>query len=220
MFDPLYLSLLWQSSVGDAFINRILTYIIGLVILVFWTESTEYSIKYQGVIAMIWFVGLVLLGRSFSLLGHTSELALATQWLLSLHVILIAWWLGALWPLRQACHHLNTIDLQKLMHQFGLYASYAVVILALCGFIVTYQLLGSIDSILTTSYGQSLLIKLGLVVGILALAAYHKLRLVPCLLAEEQAAKALARSIEWEMLVAFTILVVTTWLTTMVGPSH
>jgi len=219
MFEPVYLALLWQSSVGDAVIYRIIAFVLGLVILVLWAKP-DRTTKYHGFIIMIWFVGLMLLGRSFSLLGHTSELALATKWLLSLHVILIAWWLGALWPLRQACHHLDLADIYKLMHLFGIYASYAVAILVLCGFILTYQLLGSIDAMFTTSYGQILLSKLGLVVGMLALAAYHKSRLVPSLLTQEQGANILARSIVWEMLIGFTILIVTSWLTTIVGPIH
>jgi len=216
MFEPLFLSLLWQSSVGDALISRIVAFVIGLVTLILWAKST----KKQGYIVIMWLIGLVLLGRSFSILGHTSELAVAVQWLLSLHVILIAWWLGALWPLRQACYQFGVADLQKLMHRFGRYASYAVAILALCGGIVTYQVFGSFTSIFTTNYGQTLMVKLGLVVGVLAFAAHHKLRLVPRLLTREQGPKVLARSIEWEMKIALVILIVTTWLTTMVGPSH
>ena len=110
--------------------------------------------------------------------------------------------------------------LHKVMHQFGYYSSYIVSLLILCGLIVGYQLIGSIQSLFFTSYGQIFLCKLALVIGILLIAAHHKFNLVANLIKSEQGKQTLARSIQWEMVIALLVLLTTTWLTTVVGPEH
>ena len=52
------------------------------------------------------------------------------------------------------------------------------------------------------------------------MAAHHKFNLVAQLIKSEQVKQALARSIQWEMVLALLILLTTTWLTTVVGPDY
>ncbi len=68
-------------------------------------------------------------------------------------------------------------------------------------------------------YGRLVSLKLGLVILLLAFAAFNKLRLTPRLLAaDESAVRALRRSIKAEMLIAGLILLVTATFTTITGP--
>ena len=216
VLDPFYNSLLWQSNAGDAVLYRLAGFLLALI-LVIKLMATE---QYRRFFLVTFILTILLLARSFSVIGHTAEMTMISQLLLNLHVLLVFCWLGSLWPLWKACRVLPTQVLHNVMQQFGYYASYAVSLLILCGLIVAYQLLGSIHSLFFTSYGQSFLLKLALVMGILLIAAHHKFNLVAQLIKSEQGKKALARSIQWEMFLALLILLTTTWLTTVVGPDY
>ncbi|WP_019029734.1 copper resistance D family protein [Colwellia piezophila] len=216
VFDPFYNNLLWQSNAGDALLYRLTGLLLALISVTKLTATGQY----RNIFAATFMISVILLARSFSIIGHTAEMNLTSQLLLNLHVLLVFCWLGSLWPLWKACGVLSAADLHKVMQQFGYYASYMVSLLILCGLIVAYQLIGSIHSLFFTSYGQSFLLKLALVMGILLIAAHHKFNLVAKLIKSEQATKALARSIQWEMVLALLILLTTTWLTTVVGPDH
>ena len=128
----------------------------------------------------------------------------------------MAWWFGALLPLKQACHQLSYAELHLLMESFGKQASFTLSLLLVAGLWLVIQLVGSLDALISSSYGQTLLFKLALVVSILALAAKHKLILVPQL-KNSQGREALSKSISIEMVVAFAILSVTAGLTSVVG---
>ncbi|GAW96573.1 MULTISPECIES: copper resistance D family protein [Colwellia] len=216
VFDAFYNSLLWQSNAGESLLYRLAGFILALI-------SVSKGIatgQYRRIFLVTFILSALLLVRSFSVIGHTAEMNLAWQLLLNLHVLLVFCWLGSLWPLWKACGALSAPVLHDVMQQFGYYASYIVSLLILCGLMVAYQLFGSIASLFFTSYGQSFLLKLALVMGILLIAAQHKFNLVAKLIKNEQGKQALARSIQWEMILALGILLTTTWLTTVVGPDY
>ena len=216
VLDPFYNSLLWQSNAGDALLYRLA----GLLLALISVTKLMATEQYRRFFLVTFILTTLLLARSFSVIGHTAEMTMISQLLLNLHVLLVFCWLGSLWPLWKACGVLSPAVLHNVMQQFGYYASYIVSLLILCGLIVAYQLLGSINGLFLTSYGQSFLLKLVLVMGILLIAAHHKFNLVAKLLKSEQGKQALARSIQWEMVLALLILLTTTWLTTVVGPDY
>ena len=82
---------------------------------------------------------------------------------------------------------------------------------------LSIQLVGSIDALVTTSYGQVLLFKLILVNSILLLAARHKFKLVPAL-NNSTGREMLSKSISIEIVIALAILLTTSVLTSLVGP--
>jgi len=82
---------------------------------------------------------------------------------------------------------------------------------------ITYQLVGSFASMLNTSYGLLLCLKLLFVAGILLIAARHKWQLAPNLTNELMARK-LEHSITLEGCIALTILLITAVLSTALGP--
>jgi putative copper resistance protein D len=139
--------------------------------------------------------------------------------LMMLHVLVMAWWFGALFPLKQACHEQDYVQLYSLMDKFGRQASIAVSLLLVAGLWLAFQLVGTFAALFSSSYGQTFLLKLALVVSMLGIAAKHKLKLVPQL-KNNDGREALSKSISIEMIVALAILSVTAGLTSVVGPAN
>ncbi|MBE1287076.1 MAG: copper-binding protein [Alteromonadaceae bacterium] len=217
-FDPDILDIMWDSPIGDGTLLRGL----GLVLAIFAITS---HIKFKSVVLSnylkqgILVSSLFLLAYTFTLIGHVSELGVFEKVLLMLHVLVMAWWFGALFPLKQACQKLSYAELHLLMESFGKQASIAVSLLLVAGLWLAFQLVGNVEELFSSSYGQTLLLKLALVTSILGIAAKHKLKLVPQL-KNNDGREALSKSISIEMVVAFAILSVTAGLTSVVGPAN
>lgn len=221
LFDPDYQMMLWDSPVGNSVILRLAGFALALIIIVFFRfarqpTSTSSPLWKTGN-SILFFVSLVLLSSAFALTGHTAEQTLLIRLLLWVHVFIALLWMGSLLPLWYACGVMEAKPLKQIMHRFGLAAMGLVAVLAVCGGVIIWQLLASPAELVTTAYGRVLLLKIGLVVGILGLAALHKFRLVPQLTGRPEAMK-LRRSILVESLIGLGILVVTVLLTTVVGP--
>ena len=188
-------------------------------------KDTHSKIKFKSVVLSnylkqgILVSSLFLLAYTFTLIGHVFELGVFEKVLLMLHVLVMAWWFGALFPLRQACNERNYEQLYSLMDTFGKQASIAVSLLLVAGLWLAFQLVGNVEELFSSSYGQTLLLKLVLVVSILGIAAKHRLKLVPQL-KNNDGREALSKSISVEMIVAFAILTVTAGLTSVVGPAN
>jgi putative copper resistance protein D len=103
------------------------------------------------------------------------------------------------------------------MERFGKQASVMVSLLLIAGLLLAIQLVGGLDALLFTNYGQTILVKLLLVICVMKIAATHKLKLVPQL-KNSDGRKTLSKSISIEMFVAIAILSVTAVLTSIVGP--
>ncbi|MDG2286471.1 MAG: CopD family protein, partial [Alphaproteobacteria bacterium] len=108
--------------------------------------------------------------------------------------------------------------LQETLKRFGENAVAILCALFLAGVLMLYELLESPMDLLTTDYGLALLLKLGLVLVVLTVAAMNKLIIVPILLNSGSTAR-LQISIRLELAVAVGILLVTSFLSTRVGPA-
>jgi copper resistance protein D len=217
-FDPDMLDIMLDSSIGDGTILRGL----GLVLAIFAITSNAIlkpAVRKNSVKQTILVLSLTILTYTFSLFGHVSELGVFEKVLLMLHVLVMAWWFGALIPLKQACHEQDYDQLYSIMDKFGKQASIAVSLLLVAGLWLAFQLVGTFSALFSSSYGQTLLLKLALVVSILVIATKHKLKLVPQL-KNDDGREALSKSISIEMVVAFAILSVTAGLTSVVGPAN
>ena len=217
MIDATYVAMLWDSSIGQSVSLRAGAFGLALVLIVFaWFRPIDEH--FPGSLTTAFFcAAALLLAASFNLIGHSSALPVLARLLLSLHVLIALLWMGSLFPLWKACRTMDISALPALMHRFGVIAMGLVGVLIICGGVVAYQLLGSVMELVTTPYGLMLLAKIAFVALILGFAAWHKFRLVPEL-ATEQGVARLQRSIMWEGVVGFAILVVTLLLTTLVGP--
>ena len=136
--EPDMLGIIWDSSIGDGTLLRGL----GLVLAIFAITS---HIKFKSVALSnnikqsLLGLSLLLLSYTFSLFGHVSELEVFEKVLLMLHVLVMAWWFGALFPLKQACHEQDYEQLYSLMDKFGRQASIAVSLLLIAGLWLAFQ---------------------------------------------------------------------------------
>lgn len=166
-------------------------------------------------------LGALLTCTSFTVVGHTADvpLRLLVAAVLAIHLLAVAYWIGALWPLLRVMRGREIDRAAIVLKRFGQIAVGVVAVLLAAGAALAWSLLESPASLWRTGYGRMLALKLVLVVGLLTLAALNKLRLVPAFAAgQPAAASSLRRSILAEILLASAIVTVTAALTTLVSP--
>lgn len=212
--------ILAQTSHGYMTGLRGLGFSAVLVACLLWQVSagagSRIRARQAGMFCLI--AAIALLGLSFALTGHVSELSAVARAALILHVLAAFLWLGSLYPLLRLSTVANMSQVQRLMRLFGAAALLIVGVLLISGIFLLTRLVQSLDALFTTAYGLTLLAKLAGVSCLLALAAINKLLLVPRLTARASGAH-LRASIRTEIIVAVLVLAATTWLTTAVGPA-
>ena len=164
-------------------------------------------------------VGAVLVCASFALRGHSlDEPRLVLGALVTLHVMGVAFWVGAFAPL----HRLAGTDARAagaLAAEFGAWAVWVVPALAAAGAALFVTLTGDPVAALDTPYGRLLAVKLTLFAPLLGLAAFNRYRLTPALrTGDPRAGARLRRSIRFEAFAVLAILVTTAALTTVASP--
>lgn len=209
MTDPTMLALLWSTPVGTALAYRMAGLGLLIIGLMFRTGG-------------IWIacVGGLLALMSFVQVGHVpgrDDVLLSAA--LILHLGAVAIWVGILTPLGRLARTPDAmVAAASLGHKFGQFAAVAVPLLIVAGVLMTYRLVGSVSAMVSTDYGQALILKIVIVGGLLALAALNKLRFIPEMMAHREAGAAnLSRSIrlEWGLVVMvfLTTAVLTSTLT-------
>jgi copper transport protein len=156
--------------------------------------------------------GAVLAATSFAWTGHaaTAPPSLLARPAVALHTLAVAFWLGALWPLHRATTRLTDATLAGLLRRFSRRAALAVAVLLAAGTLLATLQLRAPNALWATDYGRLIVVKLGLVVLLLALAGYNKWRLTPAIAAgEPMARQRLRASIRAELAAAALILLVT-----------
>ncbi|MGH1575735.1 copper resistance D family protein [Planktotalea sp.] len=205
MFDLEMLALLWGTPIGTALAYRLIG--LGLLILGLFMGRKGLWLALFGGILALW---------SFDHVGHIPDRdSVLLNIALTFHLIAIAFWIGILMPLKRLASQKETwAQAADIGHRFGQYASVVVPLLIVAGGYMGYHLVGSISALLTTGYGQALLLKILLVTILLGLAAANKLRFIPKLRArDENAAHHLVQSIRIEWIVILCVLGVTAVLT-------
>jgi putative copper resistance protein D len=164
--------------------------------------------------------GAVLAATSFAWVGHAhAATQAAAPLLVGVHVLAVAFWLGALGPLAIEARRRAPRELGAVAARFGRLAMAVVAALLAAGAAVLWMLLGGLAELWTSGYGCLACVKIAFVACLLALAAWNKLRLVPRIVAGDPlAVRSLRRAIRAEMLVAGLILLITAALTTLTGP--
>jgi putative copper resistance protein D len=172
MTDINMLTLLWDIPASNAFKYRL----VGLVILISGIVMGRYGLilSLLGGIIALW---------SFTRIGHVpNQKMLVIEISLLAHLLAAAFWIGILMPLHRLSLNKETIQqAADLGHNFGVIAAIIVPIMILIGVYMSYILLGSFTSLIGSEYGRTLLIKITLVAGLLAIAAANKLRFVSAL---------------------------------------
>ncbi len=161
----------------------------------------------------------VLVTSSFAVCGHAATAGGLEEVVVLVHVSAAAWWVGSLWLLRHACAHLELAAVAGLVRRFSSKAMFVVGALAIAGLVLLVAFIDFARQPLTTPYVRLLAVKIGIVVLLLGLARYNKVRLMPRLLAGDRAAvTSLRRMINAELLVIGVILAITAILTTYTSP--
>ncbi len=206
MTDPEMLGLLWTTPVGTALLLRL----VGLGLLIAGLFLGRFGI-------WVSVLGGIIASWSFDHVGHVSgrEIALLDI-ALTLHLLAVSLWIGVLTPLKRLASSSATYAaVADVGHRFGVVAMITVPALIIAGGYMGYELVGSLEALITTGYGQALIIKVLLVGLLLGLAAANKLRFIPAVRAGNPAAAThLSKSISVEWLVILAVLGTTAVLTT------
>ena len=205
MTDPVMLGLLWSTPVGTALLHQIVG--LGMLAICLFAGRIGLWMSAVGGLIATW---------SFAHIGHVAgQEASLLDLTLFLHLIVASFWIGILTPLKRLASSPQTwSDAAGLGHNFGLLATLMVPLLIAAGGYMGYVLVGSVKSLISTGYGQALILKVVLVCGLLALAAANKLRFIPGLQkGDPKAAADLVSSIHIEWLVILAVLGTTAVLT-------
>jgi len=223
MFDWGMISILLDTGIGDVTLLRLLAFSlagISSVMVLKRLQRTNIDLKKPLIRGLFLLQLLSLLALAFShrVTGHVSVLSLVAQTSIALHFAAFALWIGCLYPFLQLSRSLDPESLQNTLKRFGDNAIAILCALFLGGVLMLFELLDTPMALIDTGYGRALLIKFGLVVAILGLAAMNKLVIVPKLLRGGGVAR-LRTSIRYELAIAVLILTVTSYLSTIVGPA-
>lgn len=208
-FDPVMLSLVVESPLGTSVGVRL----IGLVLII----AILLPVRWVRWVAA---TGSVIVCASFALRGHTlGPPRLLLGGLVTMHMVALAFWLGALAPLLRTASREPSANAGRAAREFGERAIWAVGILVVAG-VAALLLLGVNDrAAFSTSYGQAIAFKLLLFAGVMLFAAANKFLLTPALLqSKPNASERLQRSIRLEALLIAGMLMTTATFTTVSSP--
>lgn len=207
--EPMILGMVAESPLGTSAAVRLAG--LALIFCILWRARA-------GLILAV--VGAFLASASFALRGHAlGEPQMMLGALITLHILCLAFWVGAFAPLLRATRRDQPAFAGALAHEFGRRALWVVGLLVVAGGLALVFLGAATPSALFSPYGQIFAIKLVLFVGVLSLAAVNKLKLTPALLASTPGARRrLRRSIGFEVALVAGILITTAALTTVSSP--
>ncbi|SJN10461.1 Copper resistance protein CopC [Leucobacter sp. 7(1)] len=110
----------------------------------------------------------------------------------------------------------------KVVQRFSRVAVWSVVILAVSGTVMGVMIVGSFDALITTSYGLTLLLKIGIVIPVIVIAFYNRTRLLPRIASRPTARmqwQILTRTLSYEAALLIAVLLLTGFLTNL-SPTH
>jgi putative copper resistance protein D len=210
ILDPALQEMAWNSPARAALICRML----GLVLLAvgLWDAGVRWTMVAVG--------GAVLATGAFALTGHTSvnvhRGTLAA--LLMLHLLVVAFWFGALWPLYVASLRETPARAADLIERFTVVATWLVPMILVVGVGMAVMLVPNVSA-LTEPYGQLLIAKVVGFALLMGLAAANKWRLGPALAhAPVHGGRWFRRSVATEYLLIATVLAITAVMTSFFSP--
>jgi copper resistance protein D len=205
--DPSLQSIVLHSSASVATGLRVL----GLILLAGGLKVRRNRLALAG-------AALVFLG--FTAVGHTTmhaDRALLAA-LLLLHLIIVAFWFGALVPLYLVTSRESPGTAARVVARFSSVAVWLVPILFVAGLLLAIALLPNLAA-LATPYGRLLIVKLAGFSVLMAFAALNKWRLGPALArGDGRTTRVFQRSVTAEYVLIVAILSVTATLTTFYSP--
>jgi len=210
MWDPTLQGMAWNSPARSALICRLL----GLLLIAagLQGESSRWAFVAVG--------GAVLATGAFTLTGHTSvnvhRATLAA--LLMLHVLVVAFWFGALWPLCVASLRETPARAADIIERFTAAATWLVPVVLSVGIVMAVLLLPNLRA-LSEPYGELLIAKVAGFAVLMGLAAANKWWLGPALVhGSVQSGLRFRRSVAAEYVLIATVLAITAVMTSFFSP--
>ena len=210
MWDPTLQGMAWNSPARAALICRLL----GLLLIAVGLRhgSGRWTIVAVG--------GAVLATGAFTLTGHTSvnvhRTALAA--LLMLHLLVVAFWFGALGPLYTASWRETPARAADIIERFTAVATWLVPAILLAGIVMAVLLLPNLQA-LSEPYGELLIAKVVGFAALMGLAAANKWRFGPALVrGPAQSGQWFRRSVVAEYVLIAVILTITAVMTSFFSP--
>ena len=236
MLDSSLQNMAWASNFGGAFTVREL----GLLLIIagmqpvsakstasrFFTSSVRSPVAFfmkwlsaRG-FTIVGVTGAALVAVSFTLMGHTSvnsRRGLLAPLLLT-HLLIVAFWFGALWPLCLVTLRESWERVARVVAVFSAAAFWLVPLILVAGVAIAALLLPDIAA-LRQPYGELLIVKSALFAVLLGCAAVNKWRLGPALgRGDLQAGRAFRRVVITEYVIMVIVLSVTAVMTTFFSP--
>jgi len=172
--------------------------------------------------AAVCVIGGTLIAVSFAFMGHTATHD--QRWLLVallvVHLLIVAFWFGALRPLQLVGRYEDLARNARIIERFSKLAAFLVPAIFVAGLGLSLILVPSV-AILGMPYGQLLLLKIAGFALLMALAALNKWRFGPQIGSGNAAAlRRFRRSVivEWWLMVA--VLFATAAMTGLFSPEH
>jgi putative copper export protein len=210
LWDPALQLMAWNSSARAALIGRLL----GLALIAIGLLGTSV----RGTLVALG--GAVLATGAFTLTGHTSvsvHRGVMTA-LLMLHLLVLAFWFGALWPLCIATLRETPAGAADIIERFTAVATWLVPVILLAGLVMAVLLLPSLSA-LREPYGELLIAKVFGFALLMGLAAANKWRLAPALVSgTAQSGRWFRRSVAAEFVLIAAVLTVTAVMTSFFSP--
>jgi copper resistance protein D len=209
MWDPALQGMLWHSPSCAALICRLA----GLLLIAIGLQVASP----RSTIAAIG--GAVLAIGAFTLTGHTSVNAHrgALAPLLMLHLLVVAFWFGALWPLYLASLRETPARASDIVERFTAVATWLVPVILLAGIVMAVLLLPNISA-LSEPYGRLLIAKAVGFAVLMGLAAANKWRLGPALVHGPVQGGRFRRSVAAEYVLIAAVLTITAVMTSFFSP--
>jgi len=204
VMDPAIQVMTLRSPEGAAFALRVL----GLVLVATGLRPGALAIGIAGAVLCV---------TAFTLTGHTSVTPYrpAAAALLTLHLLVVAFWLGSLWPLFLAASKEPPPVATQAIDAFSRIAAWVVPAILLAGVGLTVLLVPS-WAVFKQPYGQLLLTKVTLFAVLMALATLNKWTFGPaCARGQSRAFK---RAVAAEFVLICAVLAVTAVMTTFYSP--
>jgi putative copper resistance protein D len=219
LWDEQLQRLAWDSAAGTAMRLRLSGLLLVLVGLQGFAPVGGGTAR-RRIPGLLCIAGTIVLAVAFTLIGHTLDhphragLAL----LLLAHLLSMAFWFGAIWPLRQAVIHEAPAAAAAVLARFSRVAVWIVPGVLLAGGTLVVLLVPG-WFVFGQPYGQLLLAKMVGFGALLGFAAWNKLRLTPALLQNNpSAAPQLRRSLTAEYLIIAAVLGITAVMTGLYSP--
>lgn len=185
--------------------------VLGLIVLLVGLRLTKDALALAG--AALVFLGFTAIGHTTT---HDDRVLLAA--LLLVHLIIVAFWFGALVPLYLVVSRASPATAAHVVERFSSRAVWLVPALFIAGVLLAIALLPDFAA-LATPYGRLLIVKvLGFAV-LMAFASLNKWRLGPALVhGDVRTARVFQRSVLAEYVLIVAILSVTAILTAFYSP--